>query len=442
MAVTPETLRPAALRLYESVRHLEVAIPEQGYDPADEGWPWATMCAALAAPVEDLYAILALSETPWGPALDAVDGPDLTLPWLANFAGVDVEGVTSMTELRKRIRERPARMRGGPQALRTAVEEELRRQHVNAGLAVPSEFHVVIFERYGSPTSIHVATPLAETPEVVATAYGDPTNLVADPDFKGATGKGGTGWAVSATAGMATNVKTATNVSHEGSDLYGKSAWRYQLVNANDATVRTLSVFSDSTTPYRFPVTAGETYGIRLGSFVESLVGSPEVALRIAWYAAGPSLISTDTAVWEPLVGGDNVHVVASTAPATATTARLLIEVRLNAANEAVDLYMAQALVVKGGAAAAQEHFSGADPLHRWAGDPNASASESGVAFASDAVYRAALAATRAGLRKGLTTAIIAGGTYETLASTHADYAEVLTDFPTYAAVLTDPSAT
>lgn len=173
MPVTPDTLSAAASRLYESVRHLEVAIPEQGYDPEAAGWPWATICAALAAPVDDLYDALAVPESPWTPVFDAESGPDWPLAYLANYAGVDPQGVTDAAELRKRIRERPARRRGSVEALRAGVEEELRRLMLAAGLPLPADgFHVIVNERHGGATGIHVATWLAETADAVETSPG------------------------------------------------------------------------------------------------------------------------------------------------------------------------------------------------------------------------------------------------------------------------------
>jgi hypothetical protein len=173
MPVTPDNLSPAALRLYEQVRHLEVAVPEEGYDPAIYGYPWATVCAALATPVDDLYEMLALPDEPWTPAYDAEGGPDWSLPWLANFAGVDPDGITSMAELRARIRERPARKRGSVEALRAAVEEELRRMMEAAGLPHPLDgYHVLVIERFGGHGGIQVTTWSAETADAEETSPG------------------------------------------------------------------------------------------------------------------------------------------------------------------------------------------------------------------------------------------------------------------------------
>jgi hypothetical protein len=123
--ITPETLGPAAARLYAQVSHLEIGDPENGLTAEDCGYPWATVCAAIAAPRERLYALLALPESPWQPAFDLETAEGWLLPWLANFYGVEVPSGISAEALRTRLREADARKRGTIGAMVQRAEETL-----------------------------------------------------------------------------------------------------------------------------------------------------------------------------------------------------------------------------------------------------------------------------------------------------------------------------
>lgn len=123
--LTPETLKPAAAHLYAQFAHLEVGDPENGLTAADVGYPVATVCAALAAPVERLYELLALPLRPWEPAFDLDACPGWLLPWVANFGGVELPPGLSEDEVRARLRDADARRRGTIRAMVQRAEETL-----------------------------------------------------------------------------------------------------------------------------------------------------------------------------------------------------------------------------------------------------------------------------------------------------------------------------
>jgi hypothetical protein len=87
----PFPMTPAALRLYSQVVHLEIGDPDNGLTAEECGYPWAVVCAALAAPIDPLYSILATTAHPWEIAFDLDRAPDWVLPWLGQFYGVHFE---------------------------------------------------------------------------------------------------------------------------------------------------------------------------------------------------------------------------------------------------------------------------------------------------------------------------------------------------------------
>jgi hypothetical protein len=146
-------LSAAAQRLYDQVRHLEVDQPEQGYSVETEGWPWATICKALAAPIDPLYDLLALPRHPWQPAYDLDAAPDWILPWLAQHEGVDLPPGLTPDEQRAWIRDAGGRRRGRPESIRTAARNTLTGNQ-----------YVFLKERDGSADVMTLVTRTSETP--------------------------------------------------------------------------------------------------------------------------------------------------------------------------------------------------------------------------------------------------------------------------------------
>lgn len=142
----PFALSLAARRLYGQFQQLD--DPEGGY-------PWAVLCAAVAAPVDPLYDLLASSANPWELAFDLDNAPDWILPWLAQFRGVDLAGISDPDDQRALIRTAPARRRGTPEARKAAVRPFLTGAK-----------RVILTERVGgNPYITNLATYASETPD-------------------------------------------------------------------------------------------------------------------------------------------------------------------------------------------------------------------------------------------------------------------------------------
>lgn len=112
MPVTPDTLPPAAAWLYQQCKHLEIGDPDTGRSAEDLGWPWATVCRALTAPIEPLYALVAMTMRPWEAAFDVDAAPGFLLPWLSFFFGVELPQGISDDDARLRLKTADARKRG------------------------------------------------------------------------------------------------------------------------------------------------------------------------------------------------------------------------------------------------------------------------------------------------------------------------------------------
>jgi hypothetical protein len=175
--VTPESLSPCALRLYRQVQHLEIGDPDRGLTAEEVGYPWATICAAIARPIEPLYDLLLGGDSPMSALLDVENGPDWLLPFQANFTGAPLDGNPSPVELRMRNLARSARQRHRTEAMVAAVREEMHRLIVAAGGTPPvNGVTVVVKERAGSAYRQNVATWLSETPDAVPDGEGGYTS--------------------------------------------------------------------------------------------------------------------------------------------------------------------------------------------------------------------------------------------------------------------------
>jgi hypothetical protein len=149
--MAPPVLSLAAQRLYEQVAHLEV-------DGESEGWPWAVVCAALAAPIDPLYDLLFTTLRPWELAVDLDRAPDWILPWLGQFPGVAVNTALTPDLQREQIRDAEGRRRGTVPAI-----------EATARLSLTGTRQVIITERQGSAYRYTVATRASETPDPTTT---------------------------------------------------------------------------------------------------------------------------------------------------------------------------------------------------------------------------------------------------------------------------------
>lgn len=175
LAITPDTLAPAAARLYEQWAHLDV-------DGEAEGYPWAVMAAVFAAPLEPLYALLHGDGVPWAAAFDPelmaevlepLDALGLLpdnfivdmLAWLGQFAGVDSRSGLAAVGQRLRMRETAGARRGSVAAIIGAA-----RQRLVGPDGTPDTATVYLTERVGGdPYSFAVATLASQTPDPAAT---------------------------------------------------------------------------------------------------------------------------------------------------------------------------------------------------------------------------------------------------------------------------------
>ena len=166
MAVTPDTLSLAARRLYAQWEQYEV-------DGEAEGWPWATLAAACAAPIDPLYDLLAGPDSPWAPAFDPelaaeVLSPEFAaeiLAWVGQFVGVRRRQDLPPAGQRIRLMETSNARRGSPAAIVGAA-----RQHAIGPDGTPETATVILLERVGGdPYHFAVTMYASEVPDAAAT---------------------------------------------------------------------------------------------------------------------------------------------------------------------------------------------------------------------------------------------------------------------------------
>jgi hypothetical protein len=166
-AITPDTLSLAASRLYEQWRHLEEP------DAEAEGWPFAVIAAASAAPVDDLYDLLAGGPTPWAPAFDPELGAEVLRPeflvelfaWVGQFVGIRRRADLPLAGQRLRLLELGAKQIGTPGAIVAAA-----RQRAIGPDGTPDTATVILVERVGDdPYHFAVTMYVGEVPDPDAT---------------------------------------------------------------------------------------------------------------------------------------------------------------------------------------------------------------------------------------------------------------------------------
>lgn len=152
-------MRPEVCETAEEL-YTELA-PITGGDE-ERGWPLLLFLDGLASALfEPIHELVTGTEDRegWEIALDPDIAPARALPWLAQFAGVELTPAMSEAQRREKIKNPDGPKRGTPAALRAAVQETLTGART-----------VVIDERYGgSAYQLRVRTLTAETPNEAAT---------------------------------------------------------------------------------------------------------------------------------------------------------------------------------------------------------------------------------------------------------------------------------
>lgn len=165
-AITPQTLSRAARRLYAQWEQWEV-------DGEAEGYPWAVLAAACAAPIDGLYDLLASGKDPWAPAFDPELAAELLddehavamLVWLGQFVGVRDRAELTSAGHRLRLTETGGARRGSPAAIIGAA-----RQRAVGPDGTPDTASVFLVERVGGdPYHFAVTMRTSEVPDPAAT---------------------------------------------------------------------------------------------------------------------------------------------------------------------------------------------------------------------------------------------------------------------------------
>ena len=142
----------AADRLYEQLAHLEL-------DGEANGYPIAALCAAIMAPLDPVYDLVAGTHSPYETLMDIDACPAAFLPWLAQMNGVDELAIQGLDEDRQRdvIRDAAGKRRGTVGGIIAGAQKYLTGNRT-----------VILVEREGTPTHYVVITRTAETPDADA----------------------------------------------------------------------------------------------------------------------------------------------------------------------------------------------------------------------------------------------------------------------------------
>jgi len=139
-------LTPAAQEFYDQ---LEPAIEGDEQEVED-------LVSAFAKPFERLYDLAnggTAGLSPWKLAGDVYNAPDWLLPYLANYAGIAVDGLSS-DDLRQAIKTRPQQRVGRP----TTIVDELKKY-------LTGTKKVILLERTPTPYEFTIYSLATETPD-------------------------------------------------------------------------------------------------------------------------------------------------------------------------------------------------------------------------------------------------------------------------------------
>jgi hypothetical protein len=395
-----------AERLYENLR------PLAGEDEAND-WQLLHFVSALAKPhqlVEDLGRDTEDGHPGWSLLLDLERCPAWALEWLAQFVGVRLlprEGFeteeTWDAAMRDRMRRADGRNRGSPDAVRAAAQRYLTGAKT-----------LFFMERFGGAYRLGVRTLRDETPDLVATAWGDPLNLVPNPSAEVDTA----GWAV---LPGATSTIVLSRVADWAAPGAGAASFRAagNVATGESAYAHTdFLVLPDPSAPQFAAVEVD----------VGALPAGAGVAVLVNWWTAG---VAYNGQTAGNLLSADGRTTLLATPPPGSVYAVVYVgvyggagpggayEVRFDAA------MLAESAVPLG-------YFDGdSDGGGGWVGAAHASASEQPITWDSPTVRAAILEQKPAGIL--LDYAVVRGHTYATVELTYDDYAEVESTFLTYA---------
>lgn len=124
------------------------------------GWPLLLFAGALAAPVEDIAALVRDSAAGpgWSAAVDVDRCPDFALPWLAQCNGTVLTPGMTADEQRAAIKDEPGFRRGTLGAIVAAAQKTLTGAK-----------QVLVKERDGGAYKLTVHTFTSETADTAAT---------------------------------------------------------------------------------------------------------------------------------------------------------------------------------------------------------------------------------------------------------------------------------
>ncbi len=136
----------------------ELATAQPGDETRD--WPLLLLLGAFGVAFGPLHDIVRdTDDSPgWASALDPVTAPAFALPWVAQFAGVDISREPDVDAQRELITSPPAFKRGTSEAMVAAVQRTLTGTK-----------SVQIVERDGGPYNLTVTTRPDETPDAERT---------------------------------------------------------------------------------------------------------------------------------------------------------------------------------------------------------------------------------------------------------------------------------
>lgn len=122
----------------------------------DESGDLQRFVEGLTQPINRVYRLISEeSQTyPWSVVLDADLCPAETLPWLAQWEGVNLTPDMTEAERRQAIKDREGEARGRPATIRARIERTLTGTR-----------RVIVRERTPGPYNLYIRTIATETPD-------------------------------------------------------------------------------------------------------------------------------------------------------------------------------------------------------------------------------------------------------------------------------------
>ncbi len=387
----------------------------------DDKWHLLEMSEAAIQglqPVEDV--VRDTDDGPgWSAVMDVDRCPREWLPWMAQLAGVRIPPGLTEAEERDWVRRADGMRRGTPTAVKEAAAKVLRGTK-----------SVLLVERHGSAYRFTVTTLADETPYIDnPTSWGTPINGIANPALR----TNSSGWSKSHGAGT-------TNYSGRRADTLSPTGYALESDVTFSGDPSSPQQYINGP-PYSAPAAPGDLILARSRSRLVTAVAGDvwEAGVLVRFYNSGGGLISQNAADFHNITTDDGYleSVVSLVAPAN--TASVGVGTRwVGPATAGRRVFRTTAAqVIANPPAADPGYFDGASIGYRWTGTADASTSESPRSGTSSYVYNALLGQKPMGLI--LTAAVISGTDYNTVRDTHADYADILSTYTSYAEIAADP---